>query len=92
MVVRRFGNGNPKHTGIFGSFIAPKSIVGAGINSTTMNIDRFTRMNTPNFYMRQNVALFLDKWVFIQYNSHTLGKVDRIRKNQNLLKAEGGDR
>jgi hypothetical protein len=28
----------------------PKSTVGAGINSTTMNIDRFTRMNTPNLY------------------------------------------
>jgi hypothetical protein len=53
--------GTQNNTSILGSCIDPKSAAGAGINSTTMNIDRFTRMNTPNFYMRQNVALFLDK-------------------------------
>jgi len=37
------------NTGIFGSCIAHKSTVGAGTNSTIMNIDRFTRMNTPKF-------------------------------------------
>jgi hypothetical protein len=57
--------GAQNNTDIFGSCIAPES-AGAGINATTINIDRFTRMNTPNFYMRQNVALFLDKWFFIQ--------------------------
>jgi hypothetical protein len=80
--------GTQNNTDIIGSCIASKSTVSAGINSTTMNIDRFTRMNTPDFYMRQNVVLFLDKWVFIQKNSRTLRKADRIRKNRNLLKAE----
>ena len=57
--------GTQNNTDIIGSCIALKP-AGAGIKSTTINIDRFTRMNTPNFYMRQNVALFLDKWFFIQ--------------------------
>jgi hypothetical protein len=58
--------GTQDNMDIVGSFIALKSTTGAGINSTNMDIDWFNRMNRPNFNMRQNVALFLDKWVFIQ--------------------------
>jgi hypothetical protein len=36
------------------------------LRTTTLIINRFARINTPIFYMRQNVALFLDKWFFIQ--------------------------